>query len=95
VSHSDSGFTFDLQVYLGEIEPADAEAQIWADPIDGETHTVITMEPVEKLAGATNGFIYRATVAGDRPAAHYTPRIVPRKPGVNVPLEASQIIWFR
>ena len=95
VSQSDSGFTFDVQVYLGEIEPADVEVLVWADPVDGEAHAVTMMERAESLAGKLNGFIYRATIAADRPMAHYTPRIVPRKPGVNVPLEASQIIWFR
>ncbi len=95
VSRSDSSLTFELQVYLGEIEPADAQVEIWVEPADSQASAVITMEPVEKLAGATNGFIYRATVAADHPADDYTPRIVPRKPGVSVPLEASQILWFR
>jgi len=53
------------------------------------------MEPVERLAGATNGFTYRATVSGERPAYHYTPRIVPKKHGIKVPLESAQILWFR
>jgi glycogen phosphorylase len=95
VSQSDSAFTFDVQVYLGEIPPADVQVELWADPADGERETVKTMEPVARLAGMTNGFIYRAVVAADRPAGHYTPRVVPRKSGVNTPLEASEILWFR
>ena len=95
VSRSDSSLTFELQVYLGEIDPADVQVEIWVEPADSQSSPVTTMEPIEKLAGATNGFIYRATVAADRPADHYTPRIVPRTPGVSVPLEASQILWFR
>jgi starch phosphorylase len=94
VSQSNSSFTFELQVYLGEVDPADVQVQLWAEAVNGEPPRVATMAAVDKLTGAANGFIYRATVAADRPVAHYTPRIVPSKPGANVPLEASQILWF-
>ncbi len=96
VTQSDSNLLFELQVYLGEIAPGDVEVQLWAEATQGELACWISaMEPAEQLAGATNGFIYRATILPDRPASAYTPRIIARKPGVNVPLEASQILWFR
>jgi starch phosphorylase len=88
-------FTFEVEVYLGEIRPADVQIELWADPVDGERGTVKIMQPVVRLAGAANGFIYRAVAAADRPAGHYTPRVIPGKRGINVPLEAAEILWFR
>lgn len=49
VSQSDPGFTFDVQFYLGEIEPADVEVRVWADPVDGEAHAVTMIERAESL----------------------------------------------
>ena len=95
VIESDSTFTFDLQVYLGKISPADVQVQLWAEPGPDGANSIAAMKAVEPLAGATNGFVYRASAAADRPASHYTPRIVPSTKGVSVPLEASQILWFR
>jgi starch phosphorylase len=95
VSQSGSSLTFDVQVYLSEIDRADVQVQLFADAVDGESPIVSTMQAGERLAGATNGFTYRATVAAGRPSEQYTPRIVPEKAGVSVPLEASQILWFR
>lgn len=94
-SKSDSDFVFELQVYLGEIEPGDVQVQLWAEPREGRLNAATAMKPVEKLAGATNGFVYRATVPADRSVDDYTPRIIPNKAGIAVPLEASQILWFR
>jgi starch phosphorylase len=44
------------------------------------------------LAGA-NGFVYVADVAGDRPASHFTPRVVPRHELASIPLELPLIAW--
>jgi glycogen phosphorylase len=95
VCQSDAAFTFNVQVYLGEIEPTDVQVELWAEPTDGRSWPVKTMDRAEKLVGASDGFIYRTAVSAERPASHYTPRIVPRKTGVKVPLESSQILWFR
>jgi starch phosphorylase len=95
VTRAGSMFTFEVEVYLGEIAPADVQVELWADPVDGERETVKIMQPVARLAGAANGFIYRAVTAASRPAGHYTPRVIPGMRGVNVPLEASEILWFR
>jgi hypothetical protein len=32
-------------------------------------------------------------VDADRPASDYTPRVIPRCPGVSVPIEAPYILW--
>jgi starch phosphorylase len=48
----------------------------------------------ERLTDA-NGHIYSARVPASRPAAHYTPRLIPSHPEAAVPLEATQILWQR
>jgi hypothetical protein len=30
-----------------------------------------------------------------RPASDYTPRVIPKRPGVTIPLESSRILWQR
>jgi starch phosphorylase len=40
-----------------------------------------------------NGFVYTAHIPVTRPAADYTPRLIPSHSGASVPLEAAQILW--
>jgi len=55
----------------------------------------VPMTRSQSLVGAVGGYLYTATVPATRPAADFTPRLVPFKDGVFVPLEASQILWQR
>jgi hypothetical protein len=43
----------------------------------------------------TRGFVYRAEVPDDRPASHFTPRAIPSRSDVAVPLELPLIAWVR
>jgi starch phosphorylase len=95
VSSSDTSIIFDLQVYLGEIAASEVQVQLWAEAVEDSPGAVVAMKPGERLSGAANGFVYRTVVPAGRPASDYTPRIIPKMPGVSVPLEASQILWFR
>jgi starch phosphorylase len=49
------------------------------------------------LAGSTNAFLYNARIPAAiptaRPAADYTPRLVPYHEGASIPLEAPFILW--
>ena len=47
----------------------------------------------ERLAGAESTFTYAASVPTTRPAADYTPRLVPEHVGALVPLETPLILW--
>jgi starch phosphorylase len=38
-------------------------------------------------------FVYSASVEGTRPAADYTPRVIPNHPAGAIPLEATAICW--
>ena len=45
--------------------------------------------------GATQGYIFYATVAAERPADHYTPRVRAWHPEAFLPAENPLIAWQR
>ncbi len=47
------------------------------------------------ITGGIPRYVYGGQVPANRPAADYTSRILPHRDGVNVPLEANQILWHR
>jgi len=88
------GHTFRLQVYLGDLPPEWLRVELYAEPrqADGEPER-IAMERQAPLAGAAGGYLYHARVDTQRPADHYTPRIVPYHPAARPPLEMPAILW--
>jgi starch phosphorylase len=79
-----------VQVYLNGLTPNDVRVELFTDgPVRHE------MKIDQKLVGAENGYSYSARVPADRPAEGYTPRIIPFKDGVAVPLESNLILWQR
>jgi glycogen phosphorylase len=89
------GHRFDVQVYLYQL-PADAvRVELYANPLQPgppERHVLTRGAP---LQGASNAYAYSGIITSDRPAADYTPRIVPMHDTAAIPLEASHILWFR
>jgi starch phosphorylase len=86
-------YDFQVHVYLDELDPEAVSVEIYADGQDGGVPFREVMNRREQLVGSANGFLYVASVPATRPAAHYTPRVVPCKAGVAVPLEAPFILW--
>jgi glycogen phosphorylase len=84
---------FEVQVYLGELDPSAVQVELYADPPDGDRPIVEKMTHARPLVGIVGGHVYRAAIAATRPASDYTPRIVPSFPDVSVPLETPQILW--
>ena len=80
-------YRIETWVYLGQLQPDDVQVEIYADP--GLVHF---MERGEAAAG---GYRYSVQVPADRPASDYTPRAVPARAGVRIPLEAPQILWAK
>jgi starch phosphorylase len=85
---------FTVQVYLDELDPAAVKVELFAAKEKSLPEIRQTMQG-QPLAGAVNAFSFSATVAADRPADRFTPRIVPEHPGARVPLECPQILWYR
>ncbi len=86
---------FQLQVYLGELDPEAVRVELYADAQGNEPVSTLLMTKGPQLVGAVNGYLYHAEVPASRDAADYTPRLVPFHPDAAVPLEAAQILWQR
>ncbi|MEJ0008346.1 MAG: hypothetical protein WDM77_18775 [Steroidobacteraceae bacterium] len=97
VSTQGSGFEFEAQVFLAGLKPEEVVVQLYANGIDGAAPQVYDMT-LQKLAdsGGVAGAgreLYRAAVPANRAVGDYTARIVPRRAGAAVPLEANHILW--
>ncbi len=91
----DGGLAFEAQVYLDDLNPDSVLVELYAEGRNGEEAIRLPMERGPELVGSVRGYLYTARVAADRPAADYTPRIIPSHPGAFVPLEADEILWQR
>jgi starch phosphorylase len=86
-------YLFHVQVFLDDIDPDAVQVELYADARKDEDPVTLAMNRGEHLVGATSGFAYSVSVPRSRPAADYTPRLVPRDAGAIVPLEAPFILW--
>jgi len=86
---------FEVQVYLDDLEPDWVRVELYADAINGGEPVRQAMTRARPLVGSASGYLYSAKVAAMRPAADYTPRLVPHHPGVATPLETNLILWQR
>ena len=86
---------FDVQVYLGDVDPKSVRVEVYADAVNDQGPVRQEMKRVRQLVGAAGGYAYSARVAANRPAADYTVRVIPDLAGVAIPLEAAHILWQR
>ena len=95
IHHADGTYSFQVPVYLNDLDPGAIQVQVYAEPRNNDTEAVIKpLDRGEKLPGTVNGYQYTGTVPADRPAKNYTPRIIPYHPLVHVPLEENHIMWY-
>jgi starch phosphorylase len=95
VDQRDRQWAFAVQVYLGDIGPAQVQVQLYAAPSGNAEPVRVPMVPAEAIAGSVNGYLYRATVPATRPKEDFTPRVIPHHPGVRIPMESQLILWQR
>jgi starch phosphorylase len=74
---------FEVEVYLNGLDPGAVRVELYADGA----------EPVRQEMERVGPDTYRAGVPATRPASDYTPRVVPRRAGVAVPLQTGGILW--
>ncbi|GAB4364797.1 MAG: glycosyltransferase family 1 protein [Methylohalobius crimeensis] len=83
-----------IPVYLGNVAPEGIRVELYADPLAPDDPPVkIPLTPSHPLLGAANGFLYEGEASGDRPAEHYTVRVVPYRTEAFTPLEITEIAW--
>ncbi len=93
VSEGNDRYIIETEVFLGKIDPAWIAAEVVAAALPGGELYKLEMTA---LTAPQDGWVkYSATVDATRPAADFTPRIVPRSGEVAVPLEYNKILWER
>ena len=93
VEQKDGQYLFQAQVFLDDLDPNAVCAELYAEDQNCGAPSRHPMSRGERLAGPANGFTYTARIPAARPAADYTPRLIPQHGGAIVPLEASYILW--
>lgn len=93
VETDESQHSFEVQVYLNDLDPNAIRVELYTDGINGEPPVRREMKSDRGLDGALGGYVYIAKVPASRSALDYTARIIPSHDGVAIPLEAAQILW--
>ncbi|MGC2331865.1 MAG: alpha-glucan family phosphorylase, partial [Candidatus Acidiferrales bacterium] len=93
VEQKDGQFTFHVQVFLDDLDPDAVRVELYAEGQNGNAPVTEPLHCGEHLVGSANGFTYTTVLSETRPAADYTPRLVPQHSGAFVPLEAPFILW--
>ena len=86
-------YLFQVHVYLDELDPEAVKVELYAEGQNGVAPLRQPMKRGDSLVGSANGFVYTVQVPATRPAADYTPRLIPHHGGASVPLEASFVLW--
>lgn len=81
-----------MEVYLGGLDANAVQVELYAQGKNGAGATHVVMTPGRTSLGEIT---YYASVPASRPAADYTPRVVPLHPDAVVPLECQRILWQR
>jgi starch phosphorylase len=92
----DGQYIFHVQAFLEDLDPDAVRVELYAEPHGSNPVNPLVRQPLERkdrIEGAKNAFTYSASVPANRPAADYTPRLVPQHAGASVPLEAPYILW--
>ena len=83
----------EVPVYLGGLDPDVLRVELFANGLNGEAPMRKEMDRGAPLPA--DGFLYTASVEGNRPPSDFTPRVIPHHPTAGVPLEANQILWLK
>ena len=94
VSEEEGGWTFEVQIYLGEVSPDLVQLQVYADLVDTEASVCEIMQRHTSLTGTLNGYLYNCSVNTTRPYTDFTPRIVAYHPDARTPTENHLILWW-
>jgi starch phosphorylase len=95
VETRDGQHIFEVQIFLNGLDPNAVRVELYADGISGGDPIREEMKSARPLPDASRRCVYHATVPTTRPASDYTPRVIPQRSGVAVPLESTRILWPR
>ncbi|MGB8476625.1 MAG: alpha-glucan family phosphorylase [Candidatus Acidiferrum sp.] len=93
VHEQDGQYLFQVQVFLSDLDPEAVSVELYAEAPNGDHPVRHTLNRLGPLVGSANGFMYTGQIPTTRPAADYTPRLIPHHGGALVPLEAPLVLW--
>jgi len=83
------------EVRLGDLDPHSVRIELYADGVGDGVSVRPEMKRGRRQAGTAGSFVFSAVVSAGRSPADYTPRVIPHRAGVSIPLEDSRIRWQR
>ncbi len=87
--------TFEVEVYLGDLDPDAVRVELYADGVNGGAPVRLEMARIHQLVETAGGYSYNGRAPATRPAMDYTSRVIPYYSGVAIPLEAAHVLWQR
>lgn len=93
---SGDGVRISAQVYLDDLDPDSIRVELYADPAtQGRDPERIPLRRGRALPAAGVAYEYEVDIPLQRPAEHYSVRVLPFHPEVRWPLETGLICWER
>jgi starch phosphorylase len=86
---------FEVQVYLNDLDPNAVRVELYANDIGSGPPVRQEMKRISQVNNAPGNYIYNASLPATRPSSDFTPRLIPHRDGVAIPLECGQILWQR
>jgi starch phosphorylase len=87
--------TVEVEILLNGLNADAVRVELFADATNGGEPVRQEMRSVRIVPGGPPRSVYEATIPNTRPAGEYTARVIPRHPGLAVPLELARILWQR
>jgi starch phosphorylase len=86
--------TFEIELYFDGLDPDAVRVELYAEGLNAAAPLHKQMKRDRQLV-SQKGYIYTASIAADRPAGDFTPRVIPCFDGAEIPLENTCILWQR
>jgi starch phosphorylase len=85
---------FQAELYLEQLDPAWIAVEVYANGVNGSAplRQAAALAPGTRKPGVR---MFEASIPAARPASDFTLRVIPKRKGVAVPLEAPEILWQR
>jgi len=89
----DGETTFEVEVYLGQLDPNTVRVELCADAQGGGPMSIQDMDRKER-SGVSGAYVYSTRTPAIRPAGDFTPRLKPYHP-LALPTEVDRMLWQR
>jgi len=91
-SEHDGELSFQVEVFLGPLDPDSVKVELYAECPDGEPPFSQPMHRAEEATLESGAYLYEIRIPATRPASEFTPRVVPFHL-LALPTEIRQMVW--